>query len=115
MRFYRGSVCRVVLFATFLTILLVIPVISSAARIDTVKNERRAIQIDAQFGEPGHDPFLREWEPGGDTWQNREGNRETYIIPGSGGGGNGGSQQTSPQSFIRITGDLLIRIIDTLL
>ncbi len=115
MRFYRGSVCRVALFAALLTILLVIPVTSSAARTDTLKSERRAMQIDAQFGEPGHDPFLREWEPGGDTWQNREGNRKTYIVPGAGGGGNGGSQQASPQSFFRITGDLLIRIMDTLL
>lgn len=86
-----GIFRRIAKITIALTILLLLAVFIPSESSARQKEKVRVSYIDGgyQFGEPGHDPFLRDFEPGGEEWRNRHEEREIFSIPGSSESGDG--------------------------
>ncbi|MBU8921363.1 MAG: hypothetical protein KOO63_06040 [Bacteroidales bacterium] len=118
MRFLRGNSIRFIVFPVLLAISFVLLPLRSHARDESlIKIEVQAMYDTGQFGEPGHDPFLSRFQPGG---QGSNGDREGGSLTDPDSGQNGEGQGGPPlsewdiETIIRTLGKSLVGTINQL-
>ena len=118
MRISSNTFTRLCIITALFLFFLQLPTVTVARNYDLVKNEVQPFCYGWCFGEPGHDPFSRGGEPGGNEEQNRNHGFETILIPGPDNGNCQNSATGTSNKIIEILdfyGKEFIRLIESLI